>query len=65
MCDLSAFVVKGREEELILENVDLVRVEEGKVYLRSLFGEERVFEGRLKEVHATKRKIVLEPSGSY
>jgi len=63
MCDLSAFMVKAGNEELVLENVDLVRVEDGKVYLRSLFGEERVIEGKLKEVHGTKRKIVLEPHG--
>jgi predicted RNA-binding protein len=62
MCDLNAVVLKSGKEELILENVDLVKVEDGKIYLRSLFGEERVFEGKLKEVHGTKRKLILEPS---
>jgi predicted RNA-binding protein len=60
MCDTNAYVYKDGNEELYLENVDLIRPEEQKVYLRSLFGEEKLFEGKIKEISLMKHKIVLE-----
>ncbi|MDA8169001.1 MAG: CooT family nickel-binding protein [Nitrospiraceae bacterium] len=60
MCELNAFVVGPGKEELFLESVDIIRPEDGSVYLRSLFGEEKRFEGRIKEIQAIKRKILLE-----
>lgn len=62
MCDLNAFVIKAGHEELLLENVDLIRIEDGLVYLRTLFGEEKIFKGKLREVQGVKRKILLEGS---
>ncbi|HEB02592.1 MAG TPA: CooT family nickel-binding protein [Nitrospirae bacterium] len=60
MCDTSAFVQATDGEELLLESVDLIRPEDGKVYLRSVFGEERTFEGSIKEISLSKHRIVLE-----
>ncbi len=60
MCDTSAFVQATDGEELLLESVDLIRPEDGKVYLRSMFGEERTFEGSIKEISLAKHRIVLE-----
>lgn len=60
MCDTNAYIKKGDAEELYLESVDILRPEDGRIFLRNLFGEEKVFEGRLKEVSFLKRKIVLE-----
>jgi predicted RNA-binding protein len=60
MCDTNAYVWSGDKEELYLDNVDIVRPEEGKIYLRNLFGEQKVFEGRIKEILLMKHKIVLE-----
>ena len=62
MCDLNAYLMKDGKEELFLENVDVVRPEGNSVYLKSLFGEERHFEGIIKEILAIKRKIILLPS---
>jgi len=60
MCETNAYVKEEGGETLYLDNVDIVRPEGGKVFLRSLFGEERVFEGVLKEISLKKNRILLE-----
>ena len=60
MCEANAYNFKDGEEELYLENVDIMRPEEGKIYLRNLFGEQKVFEGKLREISLLHHKIVLE-----
>jgi predicted RNA-binding protein len=60
MCEANAYIFKDGEEELYLENVDIMRPEEGKIYLRNLFGEQKVFEGKLREISLLHHKIVLE-----
>ncbi|MDI6890427.1 MAG: CooT family nickel-binding protein [Thermodesulfovibrionales bacterium] len=60
MCEANAYVYKDGKEELYLENVDIMRPEGGKIYLRNLFGEQRVFEGEVKEISLLNHKIVLE-----
>ena len=60
MCEANAYIFRDGEEELYLENVDIMRPEEGKIYLRNLFGEQKVFEGKLREISLLHHKIVLE-----
>ncbi len=60
MCEANAYILKNGKEELYLENVDLLRPEEGKILLKNLFGEQKVFDGDIKEISLLKHKIVLE-----
>jgi len=60
MCETNAYIEKDGQEELYLENVDILRPETGKIYMRNLFGEQRVFEGTIKEISLTKHKIILK-----
>jgi len=60
MCEANAYVYSNGKEELYLESVDIIRPEEGKIYLRNLFGEQKIFEGEIKEVSLLKHKIILE-----
>jgi len=60
MCESNAYIKKEDKEELFLESVDFIRPEGSKIYLRSLFGEERLFEGKIKEISLMKHKIILE-----
>ncbi len=60
MCEVNAFVLKDGGEELYLENVNVAKSEEGKIYLKNLFGEEKVFEGAIKEISLVKNRIILE-----
>jgi predicted RNA-binding protein len=60
MCDTNVYIFKDNKEELYLENVDTVKPESGKVYLKNLFGEQRVFDGEIREISLLKHRIVLE-----
>lgn len=60
MCEANAYIYKNGKEELYLENVDIMRPEEGKIYLKNLFGEQKVFDGNIKEISLLKHRIVLE-----
>lgn len=60
MCEANAYIYRDGSEELYLENVDVMRPEEGKIFLKNLFGEQKVFEGQIKEISLLRHKIVLE-----
>jgi predicted RNA-binding protein len=60
MCEANAYIYKDGTEELYLENVDVMRPEEGKIVLKNLFGEQKVFEGEIKEISLLRHKILLE-----
>ncbi|MBS1115436.1 MAG: hypothetical protein H6Q94_1165, partial [Nitrospirae bacterium] len=49
MCEANAYIFENGKEELYLENVDVMKPEEGKIFLKNLFGEQKVFEGEIKE----------------
>jgi predicted RNA-binding protein len=60
MCDLKAYVKQNNREDLVLESVNLVRVEGGEVILRNLFGEEKRVRGLVQEVSLVKNRVVIE-----
>lgn len=60
MCETNAYVYKNGNEELYLESVDIMKPEDGKIFMKNLFGEQRVFEGEIKEISFLKRRILLE-----
>jgi predicted RNA-binding protein len=60
MCEANAYVYNEGSEELYLENVDIMRPEDGKILLKNLFGEQKVFEGRIREISLLRHRIVLE-----
>ena len=60
MCETNAYIEEDGREELYLENVDILRPEDGKIYLKNLFGEQKYFEGTLKEVSLNKHRIILK-----
>ncbi len=60
MCEANAYIYKDGVETLYLEGVDIVVPEGGKIYMKNLFGEQKTFEGRIKEMSLIKHRIVLE-----
>ncbi len=60
MCEANAYIYKDGKEELYLENVDIMRPEEGKIFLKNLFGEQKVFDGEIKEISLLMHRIVLK-----
>ena len=61
MCEASAYLVKGGQEELLLESIDLLECKEGQVTLTNLFGEQKAIEGKIKSLSLVNHKIILEP----
>jgi predicted RNA-binding protein len=62
MCESTAYVLKNGKEEVILENVDYLENQEGRVKMVNLFGEEKVVDGRVKSLSLVDHKIILEAS---
>lgn len=60
MCEANAYVYTDGKEELYLENVDVMRPENGRIFMKNLFGEQKTFEGEIREVSLLRHKIVLE-----
>lgn len=60
MCEANAYIFHNGKEELYLESVDIMRPEEGKIFLRNLFGEQKIFDGEIREISLLQHKIVLE-----
>jgi predicted RNA-binding protein len=60
MCEANAYIYENGREELYLENVDVMKPEDGKIFLKNLFGEQKVFEGEIKEVSLLRHRIILE-----
>ena len=60
MCETNVYIEKDGAEELYLENVDILKPEDGKIFVRNLFGEQKYFEGSIKEISLIKHKIILK-----
>ncbi len=60
MCEANAYIETDGGEELYLENVDVLKPEKGKIYMRNLFGEQKLFEGSIKEISLIKHRIILK-----
>ncbi|NOZ25008.1 MAG: CooT family nickel-binding protein [Nitrospirae bacterium] len=60
MCEANAYVYEDGEETLYLENVDILRPEGEKIFMRNLFGEQKEFEGKIREISLLRHRIVLE-----
>ena len=62
MCESTAFVKKGDGEELFLKDVvRVVPLDSGKLLVESLLGEQKEFEGSIKEIDFMSHKILLGP----
>jgi predicted RNA-binding protein len=59
MCETNAFLERGGEEELLLENVDVIEVLDGTLRLINIFGEEKKIKGSLKRFSLHENKIVF------
>jgi predicted RNA-binding protein len=57
-------LVRDGEEELIMSAVDIVRPEDGCIYIRDVFGEQRWVKGHIKEMTLVDHRIVFEEDKS-
>ncbi|HQN20148.1 MAG TPA: CooT family nickel-binding protein [Syntrophobacteraceae bacterium] len=59
MCEANAYLMKDGEEELIMKSVDILRPENGSIYLQDVFGQQRWVNARIKEMNLVEHRIVF------
>jgi predicted RNA-binding protein len=60
MCEANAYLIKAGKEELILEDISVLRPEKDELYLQNIFGEQKRIKARIKEMNLIDHRIVLE-----
>lgn len=60
MCEANAYLLKEGREELILEAVDKVESDEGRIKIENIFGEQKVIQGRIRSMSLVDHRILIE-----
>jgi predicted RNA-binding protein len=60
MCEATAYLVRDGKEEVLLESVDVVEPEDGKLRVVNIFGEQRIVDARITKLSLVEHKIILE-----
>jgi predicted RNA-binding protein len=60
MCQSNAYLEQDGQQQLIIEDVGLMRPEGDKILLISIFGEEELVDAKIKMIDLLHHKIVLE-----
>jgi predicted RNA-binding protein len=60
MCEANAYLFKEGKEELILEDLMILRPEQEGIYLQNIFGEQKRIKARIKEMNLVEHRIILE-----
>ena len=63
MCETNAYVFKEGKEELVLEDLMILRPEGEEFYLQNILGEQRRIKARIKELNLIEHRIILEEIG--
>jgi len=59
MCQTVAYLVQGDKEVLVLQDVVSITPEGQTVRLVNLFGEEKVIEGRIRQIDLLSHRITI------
>jgi len=60
MCEANAYLIREGKEELVLEDISILRPENGELYLQNIFGEQKKIKARIKEMNLLDHRILLE-----
>ena len=60
MCLAKAYVGTGDGEKLLVEDIASLKVEEGKLLVTTLFGEQREITAGIKEIDFMGSRVILE-----
>ena len=61
MCDINVFLFTQGVEKKIMENVDRVEVNENRIRLLNIFGEEKYVDGQITLFDNSRKSLVVEP----
>ena len=59
MCQTAVYVVHEGKEELVLQDVVNITPEGATLKLVNLFGEEKVLEGRIRQIDLLSHRIIV------
>ncbi len=59
MCQTTAYLVEEGKEIPLLQDVVSVTPEQGRVRMVNLFGEERIVQGKIKQIDLLSHRIVI------
>jgi len=60
MCLSKAYFERGDDRELVMDEIASVSVEDGKLLLKSLFGEEKKVEAAIRRIDFVASSLLLE-----
>jgi predicted RNA-binding protein len=60
MCLSKVYFNRGGRKEVLLEEVASVTVDDGRLQLKTLFGEQKEIDARIKEIDLLAHSILLE-----
>ncbi len=60
MCEANAYLAKEGQNELVMEDVMILRPENGHIYLKNIFGEQKLLKMRIREMNLVDHQIILE-----
>jgi len=60
MCEANVYMLREGKEELVLEDISILRPEKDGVYLQNIFGEQKKVRARIKEMNLIDHRIILE-----
>jgi predicted RNA-binding protein len=61
MCEAAAYMLKDGQEELVLESVDQIESDNGKVKIVNIFGERKEIRAKIRRLSLVDHRIILEP----
>ena len=59
MCEANAYIIKEGREELVLEDISIIRPEKDELYLQNIFGEQKRVKAQIKEMNLIDHRIIL------
>lgn len=63
MCLAKAYLSENGKRELLMQEIAYMGVGDGKLLLRTLFGEQKEVEAKLREIDFATSSIILEKLG--
>ena len=61
MCEANAYIVKGEDQELVMESVDTAVPEDSdRIRLTNIFGEQKILKAKIRSLFLVDHKILLE-----
>ena len=59
MCESNAYLIRDGNEEVVMENVEILRPDDDGIYIENIFGNNLKLKARVKEMDLVDHRILL------